>query len=88
MRIDDRAQERHRIAGSDPSAAGTFDMTPTMFQTMMVSIVVFSILFIDLVWHRIRLGKLANQVEELKFKKEELKAKLEDDIAKFLKART
>lgn len=55
------------IAGSDPSAVGTFDMTPTMFQTMMVSIVVFSILFIDLVWHRIRLGKLANQVEELKF---------------------
>src|SRR4030065_2239242 len=35
------------IAGSDPSAVGTFDMTPTMFQTMMVSIVVFSILFID-----------------------------------------
>jgi heme exporter protein C len=55
------------IAGSDPSAVGTFDMTPTMFQTMMVSIVVFSILFADLVWHRIRLGKLANQVEELKF---------------------
>lgn len=55
------------IAGSDPSAVGTFDMTPTMFQTLMVSIVVFSILFIDLVWHRIRLGKLANQVEELKF---------------------
>lgn len=55
------------IAGSDPSAVGTFDMTPTMFQTMMVSIVVFSILFIDLVWHRFRLGKLANQVEELKF---------------------
>ncbi len=55
------------IAGSDPTAVGTFDMTPTMFQTMMVSIVVFSILFVDLVWHRIRLGKLANQVEELKF---------------------
>lgn len=55
------------IAGSDPSAVGTFDMTPTMFQTLMVSIVVFSILFVDLVWHRIRLGKLANQVEELKF---------------------
>jgi len=54
------------IAGSDPSAVGTFDMTPTMFQTLMVSIVVFSILFIDLVWHRIRLGKLNSQVEELK----------------------
>jgi heme exporter protein C len=46
---------------------GTFDMTTSMFQTMMVSIVVFSILFVDLVWHRIRLGKLANQVDEMKF---------------------
>lgn len=55
------------IAGSDPSAVGTFDMTTSMFQTMMVSIVVFSILFVDLVWHRIRLGKLANQVDEMKF---------------------
>ncbi len=54
------------IAGSDPSAIGTFDMTPAMFQTMMVSIGVFTILFADLVWHRIRLGRLANQVEELK----------------------
>jgi hypothetical protein len=33
----------------------------------MVGIVVFSILFVDLVWHRIRLGQLANQVEEMKF---------------------
>lgn len=55
------------IAGTDPTALGAFDMTPAMFQTMMVSIVVFSILFIDLIWHRIRLGKLANHVDELKF---------------------
>ena len=55
------------IAGSDPTAVGTFDMTPAMFQTLMVAIVVFSILFVDLVWHRIRLGQLANLVEEMKF---------------------
>lgn len=55
------------IAGSDPTAVGTFDMTPAMFQTLMVGIVVFSILFVDLVWHRIRLGQLSNQVEEMKF---------------------
>ena len=59
------------IAGSDPNAVGTFDMTSTMFNTLMVSIVVFSIIFIDLVWHRIRLGKLADQVEELKFQFQE-----------------
>ncbi|HSM24417.1 MAG TPA: cytochrome c biogenesis protein CcsA [Anaerolineaceae bacterium] len=59
------------IAGSDPNAVGTFDMTSTMFNTLMVSIGVFSIIFIDLVWHRIRLGKLADQVEELKFQIQE-----------------
>ncbi len=56
------------IAGSDPTAVGSFDMTSSMFNTLMVSIAVFSILFVDLVWHRIRLGKLANQVEELKYR--------------------
>jgi len=56
------------IAGSDPSAVGTFDMTSSMFNTLMVSIAVFSILFVDLVWHRIRLGQLSNQVEELKYR--------------------
>jgi heme exporter protein C len=56
------------IAGSDPTAVGTFDMTSSMFNTLMVSIVVFSILFVDLVWHRIRLGRLSNHVEELKYR--------------------
>ena len=56
------------IAASDPSAVGTFDMTPAMLQTLLTSIFVFSILFIDLVWHRIRLGKLTNKVDELKYK--------------------
>lgn len=59
------------VAGSDPSAVGSFDMTSSMFNTLMVSIAVFSILFVDLVWHRIRLGQLSNQVEELKFRIEE-----------------
>ncbi len=54
------------IAGSGPSALGTFDMTAAMFQTLMVSIVVFSILFIDLVLHRVRLGMFAYWMEEQK----------------------
>ena len=56
------------IGGSDPSAVGAFDMTPKMFQTLMLSIVVFSILFVDLIWHRVRLGKFQNYLEELKIK--------------------
>jgi heme exporter protein C len=54
------------IGGSDPSAVGAFDMTPKMLQTLLFSILVFSILFVDLMWHRIRLGRFASKVEELK----------------------
>jgi heme exporter protein C len=56
------------IGGSDPNATGTFDMTPRMLQTMIASVLVFSVIFADLLWHRIRLGKLADAVEELKLK--------------------
>ncbi len=56
------------IGGSDPTATGSFDMTPKMLQTFMFSLVVFSVIFVDLLWHRIRLGKLAETVEQLKMK--------------------
>ncbi len=56
------------IGGSDPSATGTFDMTPRMLQTFLFSLFTFSVLFADLLWHRVRLGRLAEQVEELKLR--------------------
>lgn len=56
------------IGGSDPNATGAFDMTPKMLQTMITSVLVFSVIFTDLLWHRVRLGKLADAVEELKLK--------------------
>jgi heme exporter protein C len=43
-------------------------MTPKMAQTFMFSLVTFSVLFVDLLWHRIRLGQLAERVERLKMK--------------------
>ena len=58
------------IGGNDPSAVGAFDMTTKMLQTLLFSILVFSILFIDFMWHRIRLGKYMNHVDELKLKLE------------------
>jgi len=54
------------IGSGDPSAEGTFDMTPKMLQTFMFSLLTFSFIFVTLLWHRIRLGKLADRVEELK----------------------
>jgi heme exporter protein C len=56
------------IGSSDPSAQGTFDMTPRMLQTFMFSLLTFSFIFADLLWHRIRLGRLSAKVEQLKLK--------------------
>ena len=41
-------------------------MTGEMYVTMFFSIAVFSILFLTLLWHRIRLGQFAEKVEQLK----------------------
>ncbi len=56
------------IGSGDPTATGTFAMTPKMLQTFMFSLFVFSVLFVDLIWHRIRLGRLADTVEQLKLR--------------------
>jgi heme exporter protein C len=55
------------IIGTNTSATtGTFDMTSKMLITMFFALVTFSVIFVTLFWHRIRLGQLAQQVEELK----------------------
>ncbi|OGO26878.1 MAG: cytochrome C assembly protein [Chloroflexi bacterium RBG_16_54_11] len=57
------------IIGSGSGAAqGSFDMTPKMLQTFMFSLLTFSLIFIDLLWHRIRLGRLAENAENMKLK--------------------
>ena len=56
------------IGTNQPGAEGAFDMTPMMTQTFMFSLLTFSVIFIDLLWHRIRLGQLADKVEQLKLK--------------------
>lgn len=56
------------IGDSDPSAEGGFDMTPKMLQTFFFSLFTFSVIFVDLLWHRIRQGKLAARVEQLRLK--------------------
>ncbi len=56
------------IGSGDPGAQGTFAMTPAMGLTFAISLVAFSILFISLLWHRIRLGVLADKVEQMKLR--------------------
>lgn len=54
------------IGGSDPSSTGAFDMTPAMLQTFLFSLLTYTFVFATLLWHRVRLGKLAEKVEQLK----------------------
>jgi heme exporter protein C len=54
------------VGSADPSAQGTFDMTSKMLVAFMFALFTFSVIFIDLFWNRIRMGKLAARVEQLK----------------------
>jgi len=56
------------IGTNDPSAQGQFNMTPKMLQTFMFSLLTFTFVFADLLWHRIRLGQLGEKVEQLRLK--------------------
>ncbi|MCJ7700159.1 MAG: cytochrome c biogenesis protein CcsA [Anaerolineales bacterium] len=56
------------IGDSDPGAEGGFDMTPKMQLTFFFSLFTFSLVFINLYWHRIRQGFLAAKVEQLRLK--------------------
>jgi heme exporter protein C len=56
------------IGSGDPTAEGSFDMTPKMLQVFMFSLLTFTFLYATLLWHRIRLGRLGEKVEQLKMK--------------------
>ena len=56
------------IIGSGGGSEGSFEMTPRMLQTFMFSLLTFSFIFANLLWHRIRLGRLADTVENLRLK--------------------
>jgi heme exporter protein C len=56
------------IGGTNPEADGSFSMTADMRLVFFFALFAFSIVFIDLFWNRIRLGRLQDQVEQLKLK--------------------
>ena len=56
------------IGSSDPSAEGSFNMTGPMKTAFFFSLFTFSVIFVTLLWHRIRLGQLAEKVEQLRLK--------------------
>jgi heme exporter protein C len=55
------------VIGSQSAAAqGGFSMTPDMRTAFFFALFTFTVIFIDLLWHRIRLGSLQEKVESLK----------------------
>jgi heme exporter protein C len=56
------------IGSGDPGATGAFDMTPDMRIAFFFSLFTFTVFGITLLWHRIRIGMLADKVESLKMK--------------------
>jgi len=56
------------IGSGDAGAQGTFDMTRPMLHTLLFSLLAFSVFGATLLWHRVRLGWLADKVEQLRMK--------------------
>ncbi len=54
------------IGNQSAAAQGGFDMTPDMRTAFFFALFAFTVVFVDLMWHRIRLGGLQDKVEQLK----------------------
>ena len=54
------------IGSGDPGAQGTFAMVPGMKVAFFFALFAFTVIFVDLFWNRILLGRLAVRVEQLK----------------------
>jgi heme exporter protein C len=56
------------IGSGNPNAEGTFDMSPDMRTVFFFSLFVFTVIFVDLLWNRIRLGQYGEKIEQLRLK--------------------
>ena len=54
------------IGSASAEAQGGFDMTSDMKVAFFFALFAFTVIFIDMMWHRIRLGGLQEKVEQLK----------------------
>jgi len=61
----------HPVVFGPDNGGESMAMTEGMYFTMFFTLVVFSVLFVTLFWHRVRLGQLASKVEQLKLQANE-----------------
>ena len=59
------------IGSGDPTAEGSFDMTSRMLVTLLFAVLTFTVMGISLLWHSVRLGRLGEDVEELRLESTE-----------------
>ena len=53
---------------ANPNAEGDAPLAPQMLQTFFFCLVFFTVLYVTLLWHRLRLANYADRVEQLKAK--------------------
>ena len=56
------------IGNQSAAAQGGFSMSSDMKVAFFFALFAFTIIFVDLIWHRVRLGTLQEKVEQLKLK--------------------
>jgi len=56
------------IGSGEPSATGSFNMVPEMRVAFFFSLFTFTLIYVTLLWHRLRLQRLAERVEQAKRK--------------------
>ncbi len=59
------------IGANQPGTASGLEMSSRMLQTFLLSLLAFTVVFISLLWHRVRLGELTEEIQILKFKSSE-----------------
>jgi heme exporter protein C len=56
------------VGSGDPTAQGTFDMTSRMRVAFFYSLFTFTLVYVTLLWHRLRLQRLTEKVEAWKMR--------------------
>ncbi len=69
IRLVPVTSENHPVLiASGPGGPGTFPMAPDMKVAFFFALFTFTVIFVDLFWNRIRLGRLSERVQELKLR--------------------
>ena len=55
------------IGSADPDAEGQFDMTAKMTTTLLFTVSTFTVLYLTILWHRVRIQSLFEYMAKLQY---------------------